>query len=216
MQSDFIAQWGKASQDAMGFFFKNLAQAAPAMNQINSGPAIFTAQSWKTLARNHMEQAAGFSVDQNAAVNAAWRQRRDQLDFGAGAVALQGLADIQINLISRLLESHVQNIRTVTEVSAQYLQNLALTRDGNDIMMALGQCVSGLEAAAKSSAIEGVGIANGIKPALTQWMQASVSGPLAAKTAAAGDDGKNRDNGNPQESVADIAKKAGNARSKSK
>ncbi|AEK59957.1 hypothetical protein [Collimonas fungivorans] len=206
MQSDFIAQWGKANQDAMGVFFKSLAQAVPAMNQANTGPAAVTADSWKTLVRNHMEQAAGFSADKNAAVNAAWRHRRDQLDFGASAVALQGLADIQINLISRLVESHVQNIRAVTEVSAQYLQNLALTRDGNDIMMALGQCVSGLEAAAKSNAIEGVGIANGIKPALTQWLQASVSEASGGETAAAGQ------NGNSQETVADVAKKAANPR----
>lgn len=213
MQSDFIAQWGKANQDAMGVFFKSLAQAMPAMNQANTGPAAVTADSWKSLVRNHMEQAAGFSADKNAAVNAAWRQRRDQIDFGASAVALQGLADIQINLISRLVESHVQNIRAVTEVSAQYLQNLALTRDGNDIMMALGQCVSGLEAAAKSSAIEGVGIANGIKPALTQWLQASVSETSGGKTAAAGENGQLQET---QETVADIAKKAGNARSRRK
>ncbi|MDB5765730.1 MAG: hypothetical protein JWQ61_544 [Collimonas fungivorans] len=210
MQSDFIAQWGKANQDAMGIFLKSLAQAVPAMNQANSGPAAVTADSWKAMVRNHMEQAAGFSADKNAAVNAAWRQRCDQLDFGASAVALQGLADIQINLISRLVESHVQNIRAMTEVSAQYLQNLALTRDGNDIMMALGQCVSGLEAAAKSSAIEGVGIANGIKPALAQWLQASISEASGGETAAAGD------NDDSQETVADIAKKAANTRSRRK
>lgn len=214
MLADFITQCGKANQAVLNNFFNNISQTAPPTGGSTLAPMLSTGDSWKAMARNYMDQAAALSTNRDAALNTAWREQRDKLDLDGSAAALQSLTDIHVNLISRLVTCYVQNIQAASGVSAQYFRNLALARDGTDIMMALGQCVSDLEAAAKSGAMDGAGIIGGIQPALTQWMQTNVSEKPTEQAASIDTEVDN--NGDEPTAKTGIDKRPGNTRTKEK
>ncbi|MDP5009164.1 MAG: hypothetical protein NWQ13_09350 [Glaciimonas sp.] len=175
LMTDVITQWGKANQAALENFANTIAQASNA-STANSAmkPMEINADTWKAFVKNYMEKTAEFSANKEAAMDTAWRTQRDKLDLNGSASALQDLAQIHVNLLSRLMENHVQNINAITGFTTQYFNNLALARGGNDIMMALGQLATDLQASSKLNATEIAVIVNGIQPALTQWVQANV------------------------------------------